>query len=79
MAAEIGVDHLVRHLNADKVEYNPERYDVGSPHLSEIEHELWDTLHVHSNKLHELAMDLWGEIPADPFEIGTYPRPPSIR
>lgn len=79
MAAEIGVDHLVWHLNADKVEYNPERYFVGSPHLSEIEHELWDTLHVRSSKLHELAMELWGEIPADPLEIGTYPRPNANR
>ncbi len=44
MAREIGVDHLTWHLNADRVEYNAERYYVGSPHLGEIAHELWDTL-----------------------------------
>jgi MoaA/NifB/PqqE/SkfB family radical SAM enzyme len=43
MARRLGVDHLVWHLNADRVEFNGERYFVGSPHLKEIEHELWDT------------------------------------
>ena len=44
MAREIGVDHLCWHLNADRPELNGERYYIGSPHLHEIEHELWDTL-----------------------------------
>ncbi|MHC4942780.1 MAG: radical SAM protein [Planctomycetota bacterium] len=43
MAREMGVDYLTWHLNADRIEYNSERYYVGSPHLHEIEHELWDT------------------------------------
>ena len=76
MAEDIGVDHLCWHLNADRVEYNAPRYHVGSPHLHEIEHELWDTLHVRSERIQELALELWGELPADPQGIGSYPAPP---
>ncbi len=73
MAQEIGVDHLCWHLNADRVDYNAERYFVGSPHLHEIEDELWDTLHVRSARIPELALELWGELPEDPMRIHSYP------
>jgi pyruvate-formate lyase-activating enzyme len=44
LAREIGVDHLCWHLNGAQEEFSSQRYYVGSPHLVEIEHELWDTL-----------------------------------
>lgn len=44
MAKEIGIDHLCWHLNAVENQQASSRYFVGSPHLAEIEHELWDTL-----------------------------------
>jgi pyruvate-formate lyase-activating enzyme len=44
LAREIGVDHLSWHLNAAQPNFSSSRYHVGSPHLVEIEHELWDTL-----------------------------------
>lgn len=44
LAREIGVDHLCWHLNAVGNQAASPRYHVGSPHLAEIEHELWDTL-----------------------------------
>lgn len=39
-----GADHLAWHLNAVSNQQASKRYYVGSPHLKEIEHELWDTL-----------------------------------
>jgi pyruvate-formate lyase-activating enzyme len=44
LAREIGVDHLCWHLNGAQQEFSSSRYYVGSPHLGEIESELWDTL-----------------------------------
>ncbi len=44
LAREIGVDHFAWHLNAVSTQKQSPRYYVGSPHLHEIEHELWDTL-----------------------------------
>jgi pyruvate-formate lyase-activating enzyme len=44
LAKELGVDHLTWHLNAVDNQQASSRYYVGSPHLAEIEHELWDTL-----------------------------------
>jgi pyruvate-formate lyase-activating enzyme len=44
LAQEIGIDHLCWHLNAVDGQQASKRYYVGSPHLAEIEHELWDTL-----------------------------------
>ncbi len=44
LAKEIGVDHLAWHLNAVESQQASTRYFVGSKHLAEIEHELWDTL-----------------------------------
>jgi MoaA/NifB/PqqE/SkfB family radical SAM enzyme len=60
MSREMGVDHLTWHLNADRIEYNGERYYVGSPHLHEIEHELWDTFPQREG---------W----SDPIGFGSYP------
>lgn len=43
MAHELGVDALAWHLNGASTRYSSHRYHVGSPHLHEIAHELWDT------------------------------------
>lgn len=44
LARELRVDHLCWHLNGAQPEFSSKRYYVGSPHLVEIEQELWDTL-----------------------------------
>lgn len=44
LAKEVGADHLAWHLNAVDGQSASTRYHIGSPHLHEIEHELWDTL-----------------------------------
>lgn len=44
LAKSCGADHLAWHLNAVEGQHASGRYYVGSPHLAEIEHELWDTL-----------------------------------
>lgn len=44
LAREMGVDHLTWHLNAVSTQEASSRYHIGSPHLHEIEDELWDTL-----------------------------------
>ena len=44
LAREHGADHLSWHLNAVATQSASKRYYVGSPHLGEIAHELWDTL-----------------------------------
>jgi len=44
LAREVGVDHLAFHLNGVEIMQASKRYYVGSPHLAEIEDELWDTL-----------------------------------
>jgi pyruvate-formate lyase-activating enzyme len=44
LAKEMKVDHLAWHLNGAQAEFSSSRYHVGSKHLVEIEHELWDTL-----------------------------------
>lgn len=44
LAKEFEVDHLSWHLNGAQAEFSSKRYYIGSPHLVEIEHELWDTL-----------------------------------
>jgi MoaA/NifB/PqqE/SkfB family radical SAM enzyme len=44
LAREHGADHLCWHLNAVDNQVPSRRYYRGSPHLGEIEHELWDTL-----------------------------------
>lgn len=62
LAREIGVDHLAWHLNADRPELNSKRYYIGSPHLHEIAHELWDTLPARLG---------W----RDPVGLGSYPLP----
>lgn len=43
LAAEIGVDELAWHLNGVRPRDSSHRYHVGSPHLAELAHELWDT------------------------------------
>ncbi len=44
MAKEIGVDYLAWHLNIADSEISSPRYYIGSPHLGEIAHELWDNI-----------------------------------
>lgn len=44
LAPQVGFDHLAWHLNGVGDQVESTRYHVGSPHLTEIEHELWDTL-----------------------------------
>jgi MoaA/NifB/PqqE/SkfB family radical SAM enzyme len=44
LAVEYGADHLAWHLNAVGSIQSSRRYYIGSPHLGEIAHELWDTL-----------------------------------
>ena len=44
MAKEIGVDYLAWHLNAGGDEISSKRYHFGSPHLHEIQDELWDVV-----------------------------------
>lgn len=44
LCVESGADHLAWHLNAVGSISASKRYYIGSPHLSEIGHELWDTL-----------------------------------
>lgn len=80
MAREIGVDHLVWHLNADKPGHNGERYYVGSPHLHEIADELWDTLPDRSERMKRLVLRKWSPDGApidvsDPLGIASYPAP----
>jgi pyruvate-formate lyase-activating enzyme len=43
LAQQLGVE-LCWHLNGVAGDFSHERYYVGSPHLHEIQHELWDTL-----------------------------------
>jgi MoaA/NifB/PqqE/SkfB family radical SAM enzyme len=43
MAKELGVDFLTWHLNIAG-DYSSKRYYIGSPHLGEIAHELWDNV-----------------------------------
>jgi len=44
MAREVGVDYFAWHLNVAEEEYSSSKYYVGSPHLGEIAHELWDNV-----------------------------------
>lgn len=44
MAKDIGVDYFTWHLNVADADYSSPRYHIGSPHLGEIGHELWDNV-----------------------------------
>ena len=59
MAAEVGVDFLAWHLNGVDSQQASKRYYVGSPHLGEIEHELWDTLMAQFSQEVDLRLDTY--------------------
>jgi pyruvate-formate lyase-activating enzyme len=44
MSRDIGVDQLAWHLNVASDAMSSKRYYIGSPHLTEIQHEIWDTI-----------------------------------
>jgi pyruvate-formate lyase-activating enzyme len=44
MARDLGVDMFAWHLNIAEPEVSSKKYYIGSPHLPEIAHELWDNL-----------------------------------
>jgi MoaA/NifB/PqqE/SkfB family radical SAM enzyme len=44
LSREMGVDQLAWHLNVASDAMSSKRYYIGSPHLTEIQHEIWDTI-----------------------------------